>query len=133
MFFKAGLRRTTLSWTKATEADLAPWQLSLNQIQWPFRLADLKDWPAAEARAEMAIGEMLKRFPHCQYIDLFHESYDPRVYPPEIYGEKYVPQDAALAAREEELFELGVKAAKFIRASSRSSRSSRETAAVPPA
>jgi hypothetical protein len=59
---------------------------------------------------------MLKRFPHCQYIDLFHESYDPRVYPPEIYGEKYVPQDAALAAREEELFELGVKATKFIRA-----------------
>ena len=59
---------------------------------------------------------MLKRFPHCQYIDLFHESYDPRVYPPEIYGEKYVAKDAALAAREDELFELGVKAAKFIRA-----------------
>ncbi len=116
MMFKAGFRRTTMSWNKATEQDLAPWQLSLNQIQWPFRLADLKNWPAAEARAELAIGGMLKRFPHCQYIDLFHESYDPRVYPPEIYGEKYVAQDAALAAREEELFELGVKAAKFIRA-----------------
>ena len=76
---------------------------------------------------------MLKRFPHCQYIDLFHESYDPRVYPPEIYGEKYVAKDAVLAAREDELFELGVKAAKFIRASSLSSRSSRETAVVHPA
>lgn len=116
MLFKSGFRRTTMSWTKAGEADFAPWKLSLNQIQWPFRLADLKDWPAAEVRAEKVIGDMLKRFPHCQYIDLFHESYDPRVYPPEIYGVKYVAEDAALAAREDELFELGVKAAKFIRA-----------------
>lgn len=116
MLFKAGFRRTTMAWTKASEQEFAAWKLSLNQIQWPFRLADLKNWPAAEARAELAIGGMLKRFPHCQYIDLFHESYDPRVYPPEIYGEKYVAQDAVLAAREEELFELGVKAAKFIRA-----------------
>lgn len=115
MLFKAGFRRTTMAWNKASEEDLAPWKLSLNQIQWPFRLADLKDWPAAEKRAELAIGGMLKRFPHCQYIDLFHESYDPRVYPPEIYGEKYVAT-AALVAREDELFELGVKAAKFIRA-----------------
>lgn len=116
MLFKAGFRRTTMAWNKAVEQDLAPWKLSLNQIQWPFRLADLKNWPAAEARAELAIGGMLKRFPHCQYIDLFHESYDPRVYPPEIYGEKYVPQDAVQAARDEELFELGLKGAKFIRA-----------------
>ena len=116
MLFKAGFRRTTMAWNKANEMDFAPWKFSLNQIQWPFRLADLKNWPAAETRAELAIGGMLKRFPHCQYIDLFHESYDPRVYPPEIYGEKYVAQDAVQAARDEELFELGLKAAKFIRA-----------------
>lgn len=116
MLFKAGFRRTTMAWTKAGEKEFAEWKFSLNQIQWPFRLADLKDWPAAEKRAELAIGAMLKRFPHCQYIDLFHESYDPRVYPPEIYGEKYVAKDAVLAARDDELFELGVKAAKFIRA-----------------
>ncbi|MSR54666.1 MAG: hypothetical protein EXS09_15470 [Gemmataceae bacterium] len=116
MLFKGGFRRTTMSWTKASEQDFAPWKFSLNQIQWPFRLVDLKDWPAAEKRAELAIGAMVKRFPHCQYIDLFHESYDPRVYPPEIYGVKYVAKDAALAAREDELYELGVKAAKFIRA-----------------
>lgn len=115
MLFKAGFRRTTMAWTKAGEEAFAPWKLSLNQIQWPFRLADLKDWPAAEKRAELAIGGMLKRFPHCQYIDLFHESYDPRVFPPEIYGEKYV-SDAVQAARDEELAELGLKAAKFIRA-----------------
>lgn len=116
LLFKAGFRRTTMGWTKAGEEDFAPWKISVNQIQWPFRLADLKDWPAAEIRAEKTIGDMLKRFPHCQYIDVFHESYDPGAYPPELYGEKYVARDAALAAREDELFELGVKAAKFVRA-----------------
>jgi hypothetical protein len=116
LMFKAGMRRTTATWTKATEADLAPWKLTLNQIQWPFRLADLDDWPAAEARAEKAIRAMLMRFPHCQYIDLFHESYHPGAYPPELYDAKYAPKDAKLAQQEDRLFELGVKAAKFIRA-----------------
>jgi hypothetical protein len=116
MLFKAGFRRTTMGWTKATEEDFTPWKFSLNQINWSFRLVDLKDWPAAEARAGKTIGDLLKRFPHCQYIDVFHESYDPGAYPPELSGEKYVAKDAALAAREDELFELGVKAARFIRA-----------------
>lgn len=116
LLFKAGMRRTTPFWTKATEADLAPWKLTLNQIKWPFRLADLDDWPAAEARAEQAIRAMLERFPHCRYIDLFHESYHPGAYPPELYDAPYVPKDAALAQQEERLFDLGVKAARFIRA-----------------
>jgi hypothetical protein len=116
LMFKAGMRRTTPYWTKATEADLAPWKLTLNQIRWPFRLADLDDWPAAEARAEKAISAMLVRFPHCRYIDLFHESYHPGAYPPELYDAKYKPKDAKLAKQEDRLFELGVKAAKFIRA-----------------
>ena len=116
MLFKAGFRRTTMGWTKDGEAEVAPWKVSLNQIQWPFRLVDLKDWPAAEARAEKTIGAMLKRFPHCQYIDLFHESYDPGAYPPELYGEKYVARDATQAERDDQLYELGVKAAKFMRA-----------------
>jgi hypothetical protein len=116
MLYKAGMRRTTFSWTKDSEADLAPWKISLNQIQWPFRLVDLKDWPAAEARAEKAITELLRRFPHCQYVDLFHESYNPGAYPPELYGDKYVAMDEALAKREDELFELGLRGAKFLRA-----------------
>lgn len=116
MMFKAGMRRTTPFWTKATEADLTPWKITLNQIRWPFRLADLDDWPAAEARAEKAISDMLGRFPHCQFIDLFHESYHPGAYPPELYDASYVPKDAALAKQEDRLFELGINAAKFIRA-----------------
>ena len=116
MLFKAGMRRTTFNWTKDSEAELAPWKISLNQIRWQFRLADLKDWPAAEARAEKEITELLRRFPHCQYVDLFHESYDPRTYPPELYGDKYVAADEALAKREDELYELGLRGAKFLRA-----------------
>ena len=116
LMMKAGMRRTPVGWTKDTEADLAPWKLGLNQINWPFRLANLDDWPAAEARAEKTIGDMLARFPSCRYIDLFHESYDPGAFPEELYGGKHEPKDEKLAAQEDRLFELGVKAAKFIRA-----------------
>ena len=115
MMFKAGMRRTTVSWTQDTEADLAPWKIGHNQIQWRFRIANLDDWPATEARAEKTISDMLARFPHCQFIDLFHESYDPGAYPPELYGAKYEPKDEKLAKQEERLFELGVKAGRFIR------------------
>jgi len=116
LMMKAGMRRTPVGWTKDTEADLAPWKMGLNQVNWPFRLIDLENWPAAEARAEKVIGDMLARFPHCQYIDLFHESYDPGAFPPELYGAKYEPKDEKLGAQEDRLAELGVKAARFIRA-----------------
>ncbi len=116
MLHKAGMRRTTFFWTKDSEPELAPWKVSLNQIKWPFRLADLQDWPAAEARAEKSIAEMLQRFPHCQFVDLFHESYDPGAYPPELYDVKYVAKDEALAKREDDLYELGLRGAKFVRA-----------------
>jgi len=115
MLFKAGMRRGTVHSLKENEEDLAPWKITLNQIHWSFRRADLKDWPAAEARAEKAIGEMLKRFPHCDYIDLFHESYGPATYPPELYGKKY-DADPLVTQQEDELYDLGVKAARFIRA-----------------
>lgn len=116
MLHKAGMRRTTFGWTKDSEPELAPWKVSLNQIKWPFRLADLQDWPAAEARAEKSIAEMLQRFPHCQFVDLFHESYDPGAYPPELYDVKYVAKDETLSKREDDLYELGLRGAKFIRA-----------------
>ena len=116
MLHKAGMRRTTFFWTKDSEQELAPWKVSLNQIKWPFRLVDLQNWPAAEARAEKDITEMLRRFPHCQYVNLFHESYDPGAYPPELYDVKYAPKDAALSKREDDLYELGLRGAKFLRA-----------------
>lgn len=111
MLMKAGMRRTPVGWTKDSEADMAPWKFSLNQISWPFRRADLENWPAAEERAEKLIREKIERFPHCQYIDLFHESFD-NVLPPELHGGTYQAKDAA---REDQLFEVGVKGATFIR------------------
>jgi len=112
LMLKAGMRRAPVNWTNDSEADLAPWKFSLNQISWPFRRADLENWPAAEARAEKVIREKLERFPHCQYIDLFHESFENSL-PPELYGASYEAKDPV---REDQLFELGLKGARFIRA-----------------
>lgn len=116
MLFKAGMRRTTFYWSQHTEQDFEPWKVSLNQVKWPFRLIDLQDWPAAEARAEKEITALLQRFPHCQYVDIFHESYAPGMYPPELYDEKYQAPGPAELQREDQLHELGVKAATFLRA-----------------
>lgn len=115
MLMKAGMRRVPVGWTQDTEADFAPWKVTLNQIKWGFRIADLDDWPAAEARAEKSIGDLVKRFPSCRHILLYHESYDPGGYPPELYGEKYEPKDPAQLAKEDKLIELGIKAATLYR------------------
>lgn len=116
MLFKAGLRRTTFFWSQHTEQDFEPWKVSLNQLKWPFRLIDLENWPAAEARAEKEITALLARFPHCRYVNIFHESYNPGAYPPELYDEKYKAASEAEAKREDQLYELGVKGARFLRA-----------------
>jgi hypothetical protein len=116
MLFKAGMRRTTFYWSQHTEKDFEDYKISLNQIKWPFRLIDLENWPAAEARAEKEITALLARFPHCQYVNIFHESYAPGAYPPELYDEKYKAPSEAEGKREDQLYELGVKGARFLRA-----------------
>ena len=118
LMLKAGIRRPT-AWrggSTFTEADLAPWKLTLNQIPWPFVRGDLKDWPAAEARVEKQVAEYLCRFPHCQYVLLFHETYGSGMLPPELYNEKYAPKNAEVAKEEDELYELALRATKFFRA-----------------
>ena len=111
MLMKAGFRRVPVGWTKDTEADLAPWKVTLNQIGWSFRTADLDNWAAAEERVERLIREKLERFPNCRFADIFHESFD-NVLPPEIHGDVYEPKQPE---REEKLFELAVRAGKFMR------------------
>lgn len=111
LLFKAGLRRVPVGWTKDTEAEMAPWKLTLNQISWPFRLADLDNWIAAEERVEKLVREKLARFPHCLYVDIFHESFD-NVLPPELYGGTYEPKQPE---KEEKLFNLALKGARFFR------------------
>jgi hypothetical protein len=111
MLFKAGLRRVPVGWTKDTEADMAPWKISLNQISWPFRTADLENWPAAVERVEKLVREKLANFPHCRYVDIFHESFD-NVLPPELHGGTYA---AKQPEKEEKLYELGLRGARFFR------------------
>ncbi len=82
---KAGLRRTTFGWSKAGEQEMAPWKVSLNQIGRGFRSSDLRDPAAARDREEKRVRELLERFPHCQYVLIFHESYNNQV-PPELRG-----------------------------------------------
>lgn len=115
LLFKAGMRRTTTGWTKDSEADFAPWKISTNQFGWAFRLKDLDDWDAAVARVEKQTQELIKRFPHCRYVDIFHESFDNATVPPELYGEKPPVLTPEKDKQEKRFVELGIKAAKFYR------------------
>lgn len=83
---KAGYHKTTFGWTKATEAEFAPWQVTLNQIGWMYRTND-------PAGSERKIADLAAKFPHCKSILIFHESYG-NYLPAELFGEK--PREDAL-------------------------------------
>ena len=68
LLHKAGFHKTTFGWTKSSEADFAPWQVTLNQIGWIFKADDL-------AGSEKKVAEWTSKFPHCKSILIFHESY----------------------------------------------------------
>ncbi|MGD0092243.1 MAG: hypothetical protein ABSE73_20195 [Planctomycetota bacterium] len=80
LLHKAGFRKTTFGWTKYTEADFAPWKVTLNQIGWIFRANDISG-------SEKKIAEWTSKFPHCKSILLFHESYG-NYLPAELFGAK---------------------------------------------
>lgn len=109
MLFKAGLRKTTFGWTKYTEADMAPWKITQNQIGWRIAPRDPKDYDEAEKR----VRTELERFPHCRDADIFHESYAHYI-PPELRGEKPV-EDKETVRKAKERVAVGTVAAKFYR------------------
>jgi hypothetical protein len=78
LLHKAGFRKTTFGWTKYTEADFAPWQVTLNQIGWIFK-------PDDPAGSEKKVAESISKFPHCKSILIFHESYG-NYLPAELFG-----------------------------------------------
>ncbi len=80
LLHKAGFRKTTFGWTKYTEADFAPWQVTLNQIGWIFKADD-------PAGSEKKVAEWMSKFPHCKSILIFHESYG-NYLPAELFGVK---------------------------------------------
>lgn len=106
MLHKAGFRKTTFGWTKYTEADFAPWQVTLNQIGWVFKPDDV---PGTQQR----VADLMDKFPHCKSILIFHESY--RNYlPAELFG---IPQedDAQVTEQARRRVEIATAAARLYR------------------
>jgi hypothetical protein len=85
LLHKAGFRKTTFGWTKYTEADFAPWQVTLNQIAWIFKADDLDG-------TEKKVADWRSKFPHCKSILIFHESYG-NYLPAELFGVKQEDDD----------------------------------------
>lgn len=113
MLFKAGLRKTTFGWCNYSEADMAPWKITLNQLGWSLAPRDRSNPQQAYDEAEARVREMRARFPHCRSANLFHESYAHYV-PAELLGEPPVEDEAAV--RDGKLrVELGEFAARFYR------------------
>lgn len=113
MLFKAGLRKTTFGWCDYSEADMAPWKITLNQLGWSLAPKDMADKKKAYDQAEALVRQMRERFPHCRSADIFHESYAHYV-PAELVGEKPVEDEQAV--RDGKLrVEIGQFAAQFYR------------------
>jgi len=106
MLHKAGFRKTTFGWTKYTEADFAPWSVTLNQIGWIFKTNDV-------AGSEMKIAEWMGKFPHCKSILIFHESYG-NYLPAELFGEK-PEEDEQTVIRARKRVETATMAARLYR------------------
>jgi len=113
MLFKAGLHKTTFGWTKYSEADMALWKITLNQLSWRFAPKDMANKEKAYDEAEAKVREMLVRFPHCRTANIFHESYAHYV-PPELIDKEAI-EDETTRQQGKERAELGTFAAQFYR------------------
>lgn len=106
LLHKAGLRKTTFGWTKFTEADFAPWKVTLNQIGWIYKHDD-------PAGSEAKVADWMRKFPHCKSILIFHESYG-NYLPAELFGEKAV-EDAQVVEQARKRVEIATAAATLYR------------------
>ncbi|MCU0981771.1 MAG: hypothetical protein MUF25_21690, partial [Pirellulaceae bacterium] len=106
LLHKAGFRKTTFGWTKSTEADFAPWQVTLNQIGWIFKADD-------PAGSEKKVGEWMSKFPHCKSILIFHESYG-NYLPAELFGVRQ-EDDAQTTELARRRVEIATAAARMYR------------------
>lgn len=113
MMFKAGLRKTTFSWSKYSEEDMAPWKITLNQMRWSFRLRDLENLDEAYARVGKQVDELRERFPHCRHALIFHESF--RHYVPDELRDVRQIDDQATTETSEKIVWLATRAAEFYR------------------
>jgi len=106
MLHKAGFHKTTFGWTKYTEADFAPWKVTLNQIGWIFKADD-------PAGSEKKVADWVSKFPHCKSILIFHESYG-NYLPAELFGEK-PEEDEETVRKARQRVETATTAARLYR------------------
>jgi hypothetical protein len=106
MLYKAGFRKTTFGWTKYTEADFAPWKVTLNQIGWIFKADD-------PVGSEKKVADWVSKFPHCKSILIFHESYG-NYLPAELFGGKQ-EEDEQTAEKARKRVEIATAAARLYR------------------
>ncbi|MCL4203656.1 MAG: hypothetical protein KJ000_14220 [Pirellulaceae bacterium] len=113
MLFKAGLRKTTFGWCDYSEADMAPWKITLNQLGWGLAPKDMADKQNAYDEADAKVRQMRERFPHCRSANIFHESYAHYV-PAELLDEQPVEDERAVQDGKLRV-EIGEFAARFYR------------------
>jgi hypothetical protein len=106
LLHKGGFRKTTFGWTKLTEADFAPWKVTLNQIGWIFKADD----PEGSLKK---VAEWTSKFPHCKAILVFHESYG-NYLPAELFGAK-AEEDEQTVQKALKRVEIATTAARLYR------------------
>lgn len=97
LHLKAGLRRTVAR--NFSEAEMAPYKMTLASLGWNFRLADIDDFEAARARVYTQTTNLLARYPSCSNALIFHESHA-NIMPIELYGIEPAFTDALREANE---------------------------------
>ena len=97
LHLKAGLRRTQSQ--KYSEAEMAPYKMTISTLGWKFRLDDLDDFEAAKQRVYTQTTDMLARYPSCNNALIFHESHT-NLMPDELAGLEPTFTDAVRESNE---------------------------------
>lgn len=112
IMFKAGIRQ--VAWTSQSEAAMAQWSLTKDQLNMPFKFDDLKNPEAAKVKAEKTMNEQLAKYPHAREVAVFHESGPGNDLPVELFGRK-PEMTEALVKREKRYADLFNLAGEFYR------------------
>jgi len=115
LMLRAGLRKTVMSFSKNTEADMAPWKVTSFQIPWMGSVYRNVDISVGVAKYEERVRKHLQAFPHCDSALIFHESYNADIIAPELYGGRPKPTDEAAAKAARQRWDIAVATSKMFR------------------
>lgn len=112
IMFKAGIRKA--AWTKLSEADMARYVITQDQVNMPFTFKDLQNPEKAVEIAKKKMDEVLAKYPHLREVLVYHESGPGNDLPIELFGIK--PEiTEALIKREKRYADLYNLAGAFFR------------------